>query len=417
MRCMRAVIRSLALAAILAFAAPSVAAAQMERGMPAPVTAPAMVVPAPVDHVYVSPTHVAPAPVSSTPPCTPASAPVPPDTVPSLAPPAPVKPTAVAQSGGTAAAPPRPVPLQAMIEKLGQGDRAFLAGDYRAALFFYQDAVYMAPQNAAARVKLGRAYLALRYPTQAIAQAEQALAAEPDNEEARRLLQDVRNPPPRPVPTAARPGTAEIAPAAQPRMYRFTPEPETAAVPEEGLATSAAAPREGPAADAEPAAHEPSRDGAVERVPGGADEPSTFLARADAITARQGDPGATAAAPTPGQRYRAALELLSRQQFLEAARELSDAIAANPRLAVAYAARGNAHFGLGRFREASDDYRAALAIDAKLATPLYGLAECFRVLGDSAASAKMYQRYADSRASDVREDLRAIAAKRAQELR
>jgi hypothetical protein len=39
------------------------------------------------------------------------------------------------------------------------------------------------------------------------------------------------------------------------------------------------------------------------------------------------------------------------------------------------------------------------------------------VLGDARAASDMYQRYAQSRGADVREDLRAIAAKRAQELR
>ncbi len=58
-----------------------------------------------------------------------------------------------------------------------------------------------------------------------------------------------------------------------------------------------------------------------------------------------------------------------------------------------------------------------MSLDANLGTPLYGLAECYRVLGDSQGAAEMYQRYAESGAPDVREDLRTIAAKRAQELR
>jgi tetratricopeptide (TPR) repeat protein len=122
------------------------------------------------------------------------------------------------------------------------------------------------------------------------------------------------------------------------------------------------------------------------------------------------------AGPTAGQRYRTALELLANREYEKATSELTQAIVLDPRLAVAYAARGSARFGLGRYREAADDYRTSLSIDDNLATPLYGLAECYRVLGDGRKAAEMYQRYADSRAPDVREDLRTIAAKRAQEL-
>ncbi len=107
---------------------------------------------------------------------------------------------------------------------------------------------------------------------------------------------------------------------------------------------------------------------------------------------------------------------MSNREFEKAIAELTQAIVLDPRLAVAYAARASARFGLGRYREAADDYRASLAIDENLGTPLYGLAECYRVLGDGAKAAEMYQKYADSRAPDVREDLRTIAAKRAQEL-
>ena len=56
-----------------------------------------------------------------------------------------------------------------------------------------------------------------------------------------------------------------------------------------------------------------------------------------------------------------------------------------------------------------------IVLDPGMGTPLYGLAECYRVLGDPSA-AEMYGRYARSRAPDVREELRSIAARRAQEL-
>jgi multidrug efflux pump subunit AcrA (membrane-fusion protein) len=50
-------------------------------------------------------------------------------------------------------------------------------------------------------------------------------------------------------------------------------------------------------------------------------------------------------------------------------------------------------------------------------TPLFGLAECNRLLGQGVAAVDYYARYVASTASDVREDLRAEARKRLGELR
>lgn len=408
---------------------------------PAPVNAP-VAGPKPVGAPVTAPAPVAaPAVVLPAPATMPASAPA--AGAPTAAAPAPAAPAAAPGQPGAAARPPVPaVPVQAVIDKLGQGDRAFLAGDYRTALFAYQDAIYMAPGNAAARVRLGRAYLALRYPAQALAQAELALAAEPDNEDARRLAQEARNPQPRLAPatsSAAPPRQAAAEPVAspQPRVYRFVPETEAASHAAAGPATSAgpaaagahAQPSEqgASATGAEPAARASASHGSkgFEGSVAAADpaqaraDPAGQPAAATAPAAPEGAPGAAAAAPEPtaGQRYRTALALLANREFQKAVDELSEAIRTDPRLAVAYAARASGEFGLGRYREASDDYRTAMSLDPNLGTPLYGLAECHRVLGDAAGAAEMYQRYAESSAPDVREDLRTIAAKRAQELR
>jgi len=270
-----------------------------------------------------------------------------------------------------AASPAAPVvPSAALIEKLGQGDRLFLAGDHRNALFAYQDAVYLQPTYAPARVKLGRAYLALRYAPQAIAQAEAALATDPGSAEAQKLLEDAKTAPARaavapagdPRATAA----VAVAPAAPaPRLFRFTPE---------------------------------------------SDAPAPAPARA-AVAA---EPSASEIA---AQHYRTAIVQLEKREWAKAAAELSSAISADPKLAVAHAARGSAQFGLGKYRDAAADYDAALGLDPNLATPLYGLAECYRMLGDAKRAGEMYERYAASSGSDVREELRAVAAKRAQQLR
>jgi len=265
-------------------------------------------------------------------------------------------PAAAASSAAAPAAPGAVAPSAAVQEKLAQGDRAFVAGDPRAALLAYLDAVYAQPAYVHARLKLGRAYLALRYPAFAIAQAELVLAAEPNQPDALQLIEEARRTPGREI--AGAPPAA--APARQaPRTFRL-PTPESAAPP--------------------PAAAPPA-----------------------------------AAGPTAAQRYRTGVELIGNRDYTGAETELGEAIALDPRMAVAYAARASARFGLGRYREAADDYKASLGLDPGLATPLYGLAECYRLLGDPAA-AEMYQRYASSKSPDVREDLRDLAARRAQEL-
>jgi tetratricopeptide (TPR) repeat protein len=117
--------------------------------------------------------------------------------------------------------PARPpvVPTQALVHKLGKGDRLSLAGDHRNALFAYQDAVYMQPGYAPAHVRLGRAYLTLRYPAKAIAQAEAALAADPESADARTLLEEAR------AAAGARDPGAELAPAASGgRGFRLAPQ-------------------------------------------------------------------------------------------------------------------------------------------------------------------------------------------------
>jgi hypothetical protein len=139
------------------------------------------------------------------------------------------------------------VPSQALVEKLGYGDRLFLAGEYRNALFAYLDAVYLEPRHAPARVKLGRAYLVLRYAAHAVVQAEAALALEPESAEASTLLEEARNAPPRPgaAPPEA-PGAAEAgaaAPRPGPRVFRLTP-PAAGTAAEPPLAPAAAETRQ-----------------------------------------------------------------------------------------------------------------------------------------------------------------------------
>jgi tetratricopeptide (TPR) repeat protein len=335
---------------------------------------------------------------------------------PAAAPPASAAPAAASRSSPAPQAAPAPGSVQ---EKLVLGDRLFAAGDHRGALFAYQDAVYLDPKSAAARVKLGRAYAALRYPEQAAQQFAQALAIDPENADAKRAIEEAKNPPARPTPRAV--GPAAPAPTkAAPVIVRTAPTGGPVEAPAPAPATApAAVPAPAPGATAGSAATPPriyripeaTPDQPVEapRPVGPETEPAVDVAAAQA--AQQPPQGLTAA-----QRYRAALVLLSKREYAVAVSELNDAIAQDPRLAVAYAARGSAQFGLARYREAADDYKAALGLAPELATPLYGLGESYRLLGDGAMAAEYYARYAESGASDVREDLRATAKRRAAEL-
>jgi tetratricopeptide (TPR) repeat protein len=363
---------------------------------------------------------------------------------------------AVAQPAAAAVTAPPParrpavVPSQAVVDKVGLGDRLLLAGDLRAALFAYQDAVHAQPAYAPARVRLGRAYLALRYPGLAIPQAEAVLAEDPENADARKLLDDAQKAPPRAMPgagpgstpapasgaaTPGRPGARVFklaqdpdakaaAPAAAP-----TPPPAVTAVP--GAATAAGATPQAatPASSAAPRALAGTAaaggvSAAPLAVPGGVAVPvpvPAVPAAAAGARSRSDTPGPEPVSAAQKQvaalHYRTALGFLQTRDWTKAVAALSDAILADPTLAVAYSARGSAHFGLGKYREASDDYATAMRLDPKLGTPLYGLAECHRVLGDGKKAAEMYDRYAQSTAPDVRADLKATAARRAKELR
>ncbi|HYG70284.1 MAG TPA: tetratricopeptide repeat protein, partial [Anaeromyxobacteraceae bacterium] len=278
---------------------------------------------------------------------------------PAAAPAAPEAAAGAAPAAPEAAAVAAPA-ARAFPDRLALADRLFLAGDFRNALFAYQDAVYLEPGDARARVRLGRAYEAMRYPDRAIAQYQKALALDPGSLEARRALEAL----------GVLTGTPAHGDAGAPRTDR--PAPAAVAIP---------------------------------AAPVGPPAPTPAVAVA---------PAAPPDAPSPAQRYRAALDLMARRDFARAVAELDDAIAQDPRLAVAYVARASAQFGLAKYREAADDYKAALGLDPSMATPIYGLAECQRLLGDAGA-ADLYARYAESRAPDVREDLRALAKRRTAE--
>ncbi|HSB20343.1 MAG TPA: tetratricopeptide repeat protein [Anaeromyxobacteraceae bacterium] len=215
--------------------------------------------------------------------------------------------------------------------KAQRAEEAGKAGDWRSALFAWQEAVNLDPRNAGYRMRLGEAYEKLSHFGEAVQEYELAAALEPPGEEALRRAERAR---------AARDGKP---------------------LPPEAGRTSAATP----------------------------------------------------AAPA----YEAGVALISRGRYAEALASLDEAVRLDPGLAVAYSARGSALFGLGRYVDSAADYRTALSLDPSRATPLFGLGECNRLLGQGVAAVGYYARYVASTASDVRDDLRAEARKRLGELR
>ncbi|MBI5070303.1 MAG: tetratricopeptide repeat protein [Deltaproteobacteria bacterium] len=232
--------------------------------------------------------------------------------------------------------PAAPGPSAAAQRKAQQGEEATLAGEWRTALFVWQEAANLAPAHAPFRLKLGEVYERLTFWDEAVRQYELAAALDP-------------------------PGTAALKRAERARALRDgkMPAPEPAA----------------------PAPPTPTTD----------------------------TPGAAA--------YEAGVAFIARGQYGEALASLDEAVRRDPRLSVAYTARASALFGLARYVEAAGDYRTSLALDPSQATPLFGLGECYRLLGQREGAAEHYARYLQSSSADVREDLKAEAQRRVGELR
>jgi Flp pilus assembly protein TadD len=242
--------------------------------------------------------------------------------------------TPAATSPAATAKPAPRAPAPAAQRKAQQAEEAGKAGDFRAALFLWQEATNLDPQNAEYRMRLGESYERLSFWGEAVRQYETAAALDP-------------------------PGSEALRRAARARALR------------DGKEVPAEAPRTSPAS-------------------------------ADS-------PGAAA--------YEAGVALIAKGQYREALASLDEAVRKDAGLAPAYCARASALFGLARYAESAADYRTALALDPSQATPLFGLGECNRILGQGAAAAEYYARYLESGAPDGRDDLRAEARRRLDELR
>jgi tetratricopeptide (TPR) repeat protein len=144
-----------------------------------------------------------------------------------------------------------------------------------------------------------------------------------------------------------------------------------------------------------------SPDGAVRKsAQENVDKARARLAQAAAPAPVAGTPQARAR-----EAYERGVRLVLSRDYSAAVQALTEALAADPTLAVAYTARGSANVGLRRFYEAAADYQDALRLDPTRASPLYGLAEAYRALGRASDARLYYDRYAVSTAPDARANL------------
>jgi tetratricopeptide (TPR) repeat protein len=116
------------------------------------------------------------------------------------------------------------------------------------------------------------------------------------------------------------------------------------------------------------------------------------------------------------ERYTAAVTLINERKYGEALTALDDALRKKPGYGVALVARGSAQMGLLRYDAAAADYAAARSADPALASPLFGLAEAYRAMGQPQKAAELYREYATSAAVDVQPQLKEYAARNAQAL-
>jgi tetratricopeptide (TPR) repeat protein len=146
------------------------------------------------------------------------------------------------------------------------------------------------------------------------------------------------------------------------------------------------------------------------------------IAKAQAKVSKAGAGNSQAAGTQPARSpafaaYDEGVKQINAGNYAGALENLTQAIRAEPKLALAYVARGSAYVGLRRYEEAAADYRQAQKIDPTLSAPLYGLAEALRGLGRRTDAREYYEKYAQSKATYARPDLQKRAREQAAALR
>ncbi len=115
--------------------------------------------------------------------------------------------------------------------------------------------------------------------------------------------------------------------------------------------------------------------------------------------------------------YEQGVKQVNARDYGAALQSLTQAIQLEPRLAMAYIARGSANLGMKRYPEAVSDYQSALRLDGNLAAPLYGLGEAFQAMGRAADARQFFEKYATSTSTDATADRQREARQKADKLR
>ena len=117
------------------------------------------------------------------------------------------------------------------------------------------------------------------------------------------------------------------------------------------------------------------------------------------------------------EKYQQGVDFVNARRFGDAIAALNAAVTYKVDFPEAYIARGSAQIGLKQYSGAAADYDYALKLNARLAAPLFGLAEAYRAMGRQSEAANFYQRYAESRSGDASPDLQREAEQWARKLR
>src|SRR5262249_27846558 len=114
--------------------------------------------------------------------------------------------------------------------------------------------------------------------------------------------------------------------------------------------------------------------------------------------------------------YTTGVGLVRDRRYDDAIVELDRSLKAKPGFAVALVAHGSARIGQGGFEDAIADYTAAQRADPALASPLFGLAEAYRSMGQNEKAADLFRQFAASQAPDAEPGLKDYALQNAQAL-
>ena len=86
--------------------------------------------------------------------------------------------------------------------------------------------------------------------------------------------------------------------------------------------------------------------------------------------------------------------------YASAIKYIDELMAIRKDVAEAYVVKGDALLGLAKYLDAINEYKKALALNPQLANPLFGMAECYRLLAKTDMAIQYYRLFLNSSATD-----------------